>query len=209
MLSKLSHVLRNVTSIGFENTWFQTPLDSYSLKTCRYVQLNSALIKHTYSVLLYKHKLLSIVNFNSDVKQKISIFIFIKHTHSYQSAAPWRSYCCLEAVSGLQTSPALSGGRRYENVWQHLYKYSFLDCGCKETKHTYLHKSILGRLFTTIYTIYTININYKNVLFILFQPSAKSICNGEAEEAASQNTENRTTPADKKSCSQLIPRDKE
>lgn len=107
------------------------------------------------------------------LQTKVFIFIFIKHTHSYQSAAPWKSCCCLQAVSGLQTSPALSGRRRYENVWQHLYKYSFLDCGCKETKHMYLHKSntycIWGQqtwyIRKVIYNFYILN-NINTVCFI-------------------------------------------
>lgn len=92
------------------------------------------------NVLLYKYRLLCVLSLNSDFKLCFFffMFLFLRHIHFYQSAAPQRSCCWLEAVSGLQTLPALLGRRRYATVWQLLYKYSSLDCGCKETKHTYI-----------------------------------------------------------------------
>ena len=127
--------------------------------------------------------------------------------HSYQSAAPWRSCCILEAASGLQTLPALSGRRRYENVRQHLCRYSLLDCGCEENTDAFLlmwiHKiDSYGRSLTTF--IFCI---FKHMWYS-YKPFGKRTCDGEAEHAATEDTEDRPSPADKESSSQFVPTDK-
>lgn len=136
-----------------------------------------------------------------------SIFTSLTHMHSYQSAAPWRSCCSLEAASGLQTLPALSGRRRCENVRQHLCRYSLLDCGCEENTDvfllTWIHKieSYRRSLTTFIFCI------FKHMCYS-YKPFGKRTCDGEAEHAASEDTEDRPSPADKESSSQFIPADK-
>lgn len=134
--------------------------------------------------------------------------------HSYQTAAPWRSCCSLEAACGLQTSPALSGRRRYEIVRQHLCRYSLPDCGCKQTEHRFILTNWTSYVTRQNWFIQQVIYNMYIYFFVLckhsvcysYKPFAKSTCDGEAEHDASEDTENRSCPADKESCSQFIPR---
>lgn len=109
--------------------------------------------------------------------------------HSCQTAAPWRRRCS-PAASGLQTLHVLLGRLRCETVRQHLCRCSFPDYGCNETDNRLV-------LFKMADSLEDMKWSGK--------PLGKGACDGEAEHAASKDTEDGPCPANEESSSQLIP----
>lgn len=89
---------------------------------------------------------------------------------------------------------------------------AFVDIVCLalavKIQKSHVHKSNTSRklLHTIIYSMCLLhNVN----MFYLYKPFGKRTCNGETEHAASEDTKDRTCPANKESSAQFIPTDKE